>query len=111
MKNVKTLDLPLTRHEIYIANKLMNTILYHTSSGIQWYVSDSCCNIEIVRFYYIICYCIAVKFIDDDAPTNLFTHADGYSAFVNNKSLRSNDVYEKYEMQVLKLIDYTIPYF
>lgn len=96
---------PNTIYELFTADDMINQLLENECCEVSW---DSL-NVEMVEFYYIVCYCIAVKFIDDVIYGNIFSGENGYSRYIKSEKYKSSKVFKECEIIVLKLIDYRIP--
>ena len=69
---------PNTFYEILTADAMINILLENDCCQISWETVE----IDIVEFYYIVCYCIAVKFIDDAIYGKIFSDKNGYSRYI-----------------------------
>jgi len=99
------------KYEFATADKIMKLLLKIDNSEIQWFLFDKFCNTEIIKFYYLICYCISVKFIDDHlCSQKIFSPEDGFSQYLQRPDLKTEEMYIKHEIIVLKMIDYKIPH-
>lgn len=96
---------PYTLYELFTADAMIHQILENESCQVSWNSLD----VELVEFYYIVCYCIAVKFIDDDTYGNIYSDKDGFSHYIKSEKYKSSEVFKEGEIIVLKLLDYRIP--
>lgn len=96
---------PNTIYELFTADAMIHQLLENECCEISW---DSL-DVEMVEFYYIVCYCIAVKFIDDVIYGNIYSAETGFSRYIKSNRFKSSKVFKECEIIVLKLIDYRIP--
>lgn len=96
---------PNTIYELSTADNMIKQLLENECCEISW---DSL-DIEMVEFYYIVCYCIAVKFIDDNVYKHVFSDKNGYSRYIKSEKYQSSKIFQECEIIVLKLLDYKIP--